>query len=81
MERARSERVVLEVAMGLIDGFTNWVRGRMMPARTTSQMLADLESEDLIGTERRRGSSTPEPLPATHPPGRPSGARPREERE
>ncbi len=66
--------------MRFLDGFTNWVRDRMTPARTTSQMLADMEAEDLIGTERRRGQSVT-PLPATNPPGRQAGARPRAERE
>lgn len=41
--------------MALLSSFTNWLRGLVAPARTTSQMLSDLESNDLIGTERRRG--------------------------
>ena len=64
--------------MRFLDGFTNWVRDRLAPARTTSQMLGDLEAEVLIGTERRRGQ-LPGPLPATNPPGRQAGARPRGE--
>jgi hypothetical protein len=67
--------------MAFLDGFTNWLRGLVAPARTTSQMLAGLESDDLIGTERRRKDPALGPLPAAHPPGRQSGARPREERE
>ena len=66
--------------MSFIDGFTNWLRNRISPARTTSQMLADMETEDLIGTERRRGQGALQPLPITHPPGRQSGAVPRAER-
>ena len=60
--------------------FTNWLRGLVTPARTTSQMLSDLESDDLIGTERRRAHPALEPVPSTHVPGRPLGARPRDER-
>ena len=41
--------------MAFLSSFTNWLRGLVSPARTTSQMLADIESDDLIGTERRRG--------------------------
>ena len=66
--------------MNLHNGFTNWLRGLVTPARTTSQMLADMESEDLIGTERRRRPAVTDALPATNPPGRQSGARPREDR-
>ena len=66
--------------MAILDGFTNWLRGVVAPARTTSQMLADMEADDLVGTERRRTPALG-PLPVTHPPGRPSGAKPREERE
>jgi len=66
--------------MAFLGGFTNWFRGLFAPARTTSQMLAELET-DLIGTERRRGQPAPGPLPTTHAPGRPLGARPRNERE
>ena len=68
--------------MKFLDDFTNWVRGLGAPARTTSQMLADLDSDDLIGTERRRGQPAPAlgTLPGTHAPGRPLGAQPRDER-
>jgi hypothetical protein len=66
--------------MTFLDRFTNWVRNRIAPPRTTSQMIADLDS-DLIGTERRRRHPALGPLPSTHAPGRPSGAQPREERE
>jgi hypothetical protein len=66
--------------MAFLDSFTNWVRGLVSPARTTSQMLADIESDDLIGTERRRGQPALGPLPVAHAPGRPLGARPRDER-
>ena len=41
--------------MAFLNSFTNWLRGLVAPARTTSQMLSELESNDLIGTERRRG--------------------------
>ena len=64
--------------MRFFNGFTNWLRDRISPARTTSQMLADIEAEDLIGTERRRVQAGPEPLPRTHAPGRSTAARPRE---
>lgn len=66
--------------MKILDGFTNWVRDRMSPARTTSQMLADMESEDLIGTERRRGQAAAVPLPGGNPSARPSDATPRDDR-
>lgn len=65
--------------MRFLDGFTNWVRGLVTPARTTSQMLSDMESDKLVGTERRRGKLSLAPLPATHAPGRPLGGRPRDE--
>lgn len=66
--------------MAFLSGFTNWMRGLVTPARTTSQMISDLESDDLIGTERRRGQQGLGSLPNTHAPGRPFGARPRDER-
>jgi hypothetical protein len=66
--------------MAILSGFTNWVRGLGAPARTTSQMLSDMESDNLVGTERRRGKPDLAVLPATHAPGRPLGARPRDER-
>jgi hypothetical protein len=71
---------IREVAMAFLDSFTNWMRGLVSPARTTSQMLADMESDDLIGTERRRGQPALGPLPSTHAPGRQLGALPRDER-
>lgn len=51
--------------MAFLSSFTNWLRGLVSPARTTSQMLADIESDDLIGTERRRGQPALVPLPST----------------
>ena len=66
--------------MRFLNDFTNWLRGLVKPARTTSQMLSDIESDHLVGTERRRGNLNLAPLPATHAPGRPLGARPRDER-
>ena len=66
--------------MTFLDSLTNWFRGLVTPARTTSQMLADLESDDLIGTERRRGNPDLAPLAAAHAPGRPVGAPSRDER-
>ena len=66
--------------MAFLDGFTNWLRGLVAPARTTIELLAGMEADDLIGTERRRGPALG-PLPVAHPPGRSAGARPRDERE
>ena len=51
--------------MAFLSSFTNWLRGLVAPARTTSQMLSELESNDLIGTERRRGQPALAPLPST----------------
>ena len=66
--------------MKLLDGLTDWVRDRMAPARTTSQMLADLRADDHLGVERRRGEEAPVPLPAGSPSARPSGTAPRDDR-
>jgi len=66
--------------MRFLDGFTNWLRGLGTPTRTTSQILADMESDHLVGTERRRGKPGLALLPATHGPARPLGAGPRDER-
>ena len=67
--------------MAFLSGFTSWMRGLVTPARTTSQMISDLESDDLIGTERRRGQQGLGSLPNTHASGRPLGAQPRNERD
>jgi hypothetical protein len=66
--------------MKFLNDFTTWARGLVTPARTTSQMLADIESDDLIGTERRRGQPALAPLPGSHAAGRPAGVQPRDER-